>query len=246
MSDVVRYESRDRIAVISIDRPERLNALDEAVIQGLAASWRRFEEGDDRVAILHATGDRAFSVGADVKSPPKEMWQGVPSVGVPVSKPIIAAVHGWCIGGAYVVVQMCDLVVAADNTRFKYPEAQLGFTGGLIASAVARVPHKIAMEFMLLGQDIDAGRARESGMVNRVVPAGTELEAALEWAQTLRNSAPLVVSTLKRFALETLNRSPAEAAAIAREQLLTVRDSNDGAEGRKAFAEKRTPAFRGI
>lgn len=245
MSGQVRYESRDGVAIVTIDRAASLNALDEAVIQGLADAWQRLEQADDRVAVLHAAGDRAFSVGADVKSPPREMWQGVPGVGVEVTKPIIAAVHGWCIGGAYVIVQMCDLVVAADNTRFRYPEAQLGFTGGLIASAVARVPHKLAMEFMLLGQDFDAERARQAGMVNRVVAAGTELDAALEWAAILRDSAPLVVTTLKRFSLDTLNRSPAEAAAVARERLLTVRDSDDGAEGRRAFAEKRPPAFRG-
>lgn len=245
MNDRIRYESRDGIAVISIDRAERMNALDEAVIQGLAQAWRQLEDSDDRVAVLHAAGDRAFSVGADVKSPPREMWQGVPGVGVAVGKPVIAAVHGWCIGGAYVIVQMCDLVVAADNTRFRYPEAQLGFTGGLIASAVARIPHKLAMEFMLLGQDFDAQRAAAAGMVNRVVPAGSELDAALEWAAILRDSAPMVVSTLKRFSLETLNRSPAEAAAVARERLLAVRDSDDGAEGRRAFAEKRPPAFKG-
>lgn len=245
MSDVVRYESRDRVAVITINRPQQLNALDEAVIQGLATAWRRLESSDDRVAVLHAAEDRAFSVGADIKAPPREMWQGVPSVGVAVSKPVIAAVHGWCIGGAYVIVQMCDLVVAADNAVFRYPEAQLGFTGGLIASAAARIPHKVAMEFMLLGQDFNAERAREAGMVNRVVPAGSELEAALEWAVILRDSAPLVVSTLKRFALETLNKSPAEAAALARERLLAVRGSEDGEEGRRAFAEKRTPDFQG-
>ena len=162
-----------------------------------------------------------------------------------VSKPVIAAVHGWCIGGAYCIVQMCDLVVASETTVFKYPEAQLGFTGGLIVSAVARIPHKVAMEFMLLGQDLDATRAAEVGMVNRVVPAGTELEAALEWARILRHSAPLVVSTLKQFSLETMNRSPAEAGAMSREKLLTVRTSEDGAEGRRAFAEKRTPDFKG-
>ncbi|MEQ8857102.1 MAG: enoyl-CoA hydratase-related protein [Pseudomonadales bacterium] len=245
MNERIRYESRDGVAVITIDRADRMNALDEDVIQGLAAGWRRLEKSDDRVGVLHAAGDRAFSVGADVKAPPREMWQGVPGVGVEVSKPIIAAVHGWCIGGAYVIVQMCDLVVAADNTRFRYPEAQLGFTGGLIASAVARIPHKLAMEFMLLGQDFDAERARDAGMVNRIVPAGTELGAAMAWAAILRDSAPLVVSTLKRFSLETLNRSPAEAGALARERLLTVRDSDDGAEGRRAFAEKRTPRFRG-
>jgi len=245
MNDVVRYQSRGRVAVVTIDRPGKLNALNEDVIQGLAQAWQRLESSDDRVAVLHAAGDRAFSVGADIKAPPREMWQGVPGVGVPVSKPVIAAVHGWCIGGAYVIVQMCDLVVAADDTRFQYPEAQLGFTGGLIASAVARIPHKIAMEFMLLGQTLDAVRAYQAGMVNKVVPAGSELDAALDYADILARSAPLVLTTLKRFANDTLNRSPAEAAAVARQQLLTVRDSADGAEGRNAFAAKRTPDFRG-
>jgi enoyl-CoA hydratase/carnithine racemase len=245
MTDPVTYESRDGIAVVTINRPDKLNSLNEAVIQGLRSAWQQLEEDDDRVAVLHAAGDRAFSVGADIKEPPAEMWQGVPSVGVPVKKPIIAAVHGWCIGGAYVIVQMCDLVVASETTVFRYPEAQLGFTGGLIASAAARIPHKLAMEFMLLGQDFPAERAREAGMVNRVVPKGEELTAALEWAAILRHSAPLVVETLKAFSLATLNRSPAEAGAISRDQLLTVRNSEDGAEGRRAFAEKRTPDFTG-
>lgn len=245
MSDTVTYRSEEGVAVVTINRPERMNALNEDVIQGLKQAWQRLESSEDRVAILHAAGDRAFSVGADIKNPPAEMWEGVPSVGVGVSKPIIAAVHGWCIGGAYVIVQMCDLVVASETTVFKYPEAQLGFTGGLIASAVARIPHKIAMEFMLLGEDLTAARALEVGMVNRVVPKGEELTAALAWAHILRNSAPLVVSTLKRFALETLNRSPAEAGAVSRAQLLAVRTSDDGAEGRRAFAEKRTPEFKG-
>jgi enoyl-CoA hydratase/carnithine racemase len=101
------------------------------------------------------------------------------------------------------------------------------------------------MEFMLLGEDFSAARALAAGMVNKVVPAGTERSAALEWADTLARSAPLVVSTLKRFALETLNKSPAEAAAIARDALLGVRDSEDGAEGRRAFREKRAPKFTG-
>jgi enoyl-CoA hydratase/carnithine racemase len=245
MNDLVTYESRDGIAIVTIDRADKMNALNEGVILGLRDAWRRFADSADRVAVLHAAGDRGFSVGADIKDPPREMWQGVPSVSVPLNKPVIAAVHGWCIGGAYVIVQMCDLVVAADNTIFKYPEAQVGFTGGLIASAVARIPHKIAMEFMLLGQDLGAQRAYEVGMVNKVVPAGSELDAALAYAQILRVSAPLVVETLKRFALETVPKSPAELAAIAREQLLRVRDSEDGAEGRRAFSEKRSPEFKG-
>jgi enoyl-CoA hydratase/carnithine racemase len=233
------------IALITIDRADKMNALNEDVIQGLRRAWQRFADGDERVAILAADGDRAFSVGADIKDAPREMWQGVPSIGVEVTKPVIAAVQGWCIGGAYVIVQMCDLVVAAENTVFKYPEAQVGFTGGLIASAVARLPHKIAMEFMLLGRDLPAQRAYEVGMVNQVVPNGTQREAAMVYARILVRSAPLVVETLKRFALQTMNASPAEAAALARQQLLRVRDSEDGAEGRRAFGEKRPPNFTG-
>ena len=241
----VRYESAEGISTVTIDRPDRMNALDSAVVDGLETSWKRFADSDDRVAILHASGDRAFSVGADIKDPPGELWRGVPSIGVALDKPVIAAVHGWCIGGAYVIVQMCDLVVASETTIFKYPEAQVGFTGGLIASAVARIPHKFAMEFMLLGQDVSAERAREMGMVNRVVPPGRELDVANELANVLVDSAPLVVETLKGFSQETLNKSPAEAGALARKSLQSVRDSEDGAEGRVAFREKRPPVFKG-
>ena len=245
MTELVTYTSHDHVATITINRADRMNALNEEVILGLQAAWRRLENSDDRVAVLTAAGDKAFSVGADVKDAPKEMWQGVPSIGTQTSKPVIAAVKGWCIGGSYVIVQMCDLVVAADNTRFKYPEAQLGFTGGLIASAVARIPHKVAMEFMLLGEDFDAHRALAAGMVNKVVPTGEEEEQAHAWANILAQSAPLVVQGLKEFSMATLNKSPAEAGAIARDQLLDIKFSDDGAEGRKAFGEKRTPQFTG-
>ena len=245
MTELVTYTSHDHVATITINRADRMNALNEEVILALQTAWRRLENSDDRVGVLTAAGDKAFSVGADVKDAPKEMWQGVPSIGAQTNKPIIAAVKGWCIGGSYVIVQMCDLVVAADNTRFKYPEAQLGFTGGLIASAVARIPHKVAMEFMLLGEDFDAHRALAAGMVNKVVPTGEEETQAHAWASILANSAPLVVQGLKEFSMATLNKSPAEAGAIARDQLLDIKFSDDGAEGRKAFGEKRTPQFTG-
>ncbi len=195
--------------------------------------------------MLSGAGERAFSVGADIKAPPREMWQGVPGIGVAVDKPIIAAVHGWCIGGAYVIVQMCDLVVASRDAVFKYPEAQLGFTGGLIAGAAARIPHKIAMEFMLLGEDLPAERACQVGMVNRVAEPGAHLDTAMQMATVLSHSAPLVMRTLKRFVDELLPRGPAERAALARDLLLAVRDSEDGREGGRAFAEKRTPRFTG-
>lgn len=245
MSEVVMHESNSGISTITLNRPDKMNALNEDLITTLQQSLKQFQQSDDRVAILHAAGDKAFSVGADIKDPPKEMWQGVPSIGAKLTKPVIAAVHGWCIGGAYIIVQMCDMVIASENTVFKYPEAQLGFTGGLIASAVARIPHKIAMEFMLLGEDFPAERAKDAGMINKIVNQGEELQEAIKWANILSESAPLVVETLKEFSLETLKKSPAEAGAIARHELLAISTSNDGAEGRKAFGEKRDPIFKG-
>lgn len=245
MSDIVTYEVDGQVALIKINRADKMNALNEDVIQGLRHAFRRYDASEQRCAILAAEGDRAFSVGADIKSPPKEMWQGVPGVGVLTDKPIVACVQGYCIGGAYILVQMCDLVVAADNTIFKYPEAQVGFTGGLIAGCAARIPHKIAMEFMLLGQDLSAQRAYEVGMVNKVVPLGEQLNAARAYAEILSNSAPLVVQTIKGLVADTVPRGPAETSALARDKLLAVRDSEDGAEGRAAFKEKRPPAFKG-
>ena len=244
MSDVL-YEQIGKTAVITLNRASKLNALNEALIQGLRAALRQFRDSDARSAILCADGDRAFSVGADIKDPPMEMWQGVPGVGVITNKPIIACVQGYCVGGAYILVQMCDLVVAADNTIFKYPEAQVGFTGGLIAGCAAKIPHKIAMEFMLLGQDLTAQRAYEVGMINKVVPLGEQLAAAQEYADIFAVSAPLVVETIKSLVAETVPRGPAETAAITRNKLLAVRDSEDGAEGRAAFKSKRPPEFQG-
>ena len=244
MTDVL-YEDDGKTAIITINRAAKMNALDEDVIQGLRTAFRQFNDSDARSAILCADGDRAFSVGADIKNPPKEMWQGVPNVGVLVDKPVIACVQGYCVGGAYILVQMCDLVVAADNTVFKYPEAQVGFTGGLIAGCAAKIPHKIAMEFMLLGQDLPAQRAYEVGMVNKVVPLGEQRAAAQEYADIFAVSAPLVVQTIKSLVSDTVPRGPAETSAIIRDKLLTVKDSQDGAEGRAAFKEKRTPEFKG-
>ncbi len=245
MAEVVTYEVTGRTAVITINREDKLNALDEDVIQGLRACWQRYDAGDERCAILAAKGDRAFSVGADIKNPPQEMWEGVPGVGVVTDKPIIACVQGYCVGGAYILVQMCDFAVAADNTIFKYPEAQVGFTGGLIAGCAAKIPHKIAMEFMLLGQDLIAERAYQVGMINQVVPLGQQMDAAMEYARILEVSAPLVVQTIKKLVSETVPKGPAEIAALARDKLMTVRNSEDGAEGRLAFKEKRQPLFKG-
>ena len=156
-------------------------------------------------------------------------------MGVVTCRPIIAVGQGYCVVCAFILVQLCDLVVAADDTIFKYPEAQVGFTGGLIAGCAARIPHKIAMEFMLLGQDLPAQRAYDVGMVNNVVPLGEQMDAAMEYANILKISAPLVVDTIKGLVAATVHLGPADLSAIARDKLLVVNDITERAEGRRSF-----------
>ncbi len=245
MGDGVGYEVRDRVALITIRRPEKANAINAAVARNLQAAWSRFQAGEERVAVIAGEGERAFSSGADVLDPP-ELWRAIPGVGARLDKPVIAATSGHCIGGAIVLVMMCDLCVAAESTRFSYPEARLGFTGGMIAGLAGRIPHKIAMEIMLLGHVVTAQRAYEVGFVNRVVPDGGHVEVALEWAHELAGYAPLVLRTLKRFVDEAvLPKGPSELMAHAQRDLGVVRESQDIAEGRAAWREKRTPNYQG-
>jgi enoyl-CoA hydratase len=195
---VVTIEQRGPVSVIAINRPEKLNAINKAVAVELQLAFGEFDRSEQRVAILTGSGGKAFSAGADVTDLP-ELWRCVPTVGIATEKPIIAAVSGWCIGGGLVMAMMCDLLVAADNARFSYPEGKVGITGGMIAGLAARIPHKIAMELMLLGEPIDATRAYEVGFANRVVPAGSEVDAAVAMAGKIVDLAPLALAAMKRF-----------------------------------------------
>ena len=244
-SDVVSYESRGGVALITINRPEKLNAIDSEVADGLLRAFQRLNNTDDRVAILTGAGDRAFSAGADLNDPQAQGWPCTPGVGIEVNKPIICAVNGLCIGGALVFVQFADLCVMADDAWFSYPEAKIGFTGGLISSIAARMPHKIAMELILVGEKMTAQRAYEVGFVNRVVPAAELMEAAFDYADRLAANSPLVMETLKAFVGRTLPKGPTELAGYARHMTERTYDSEDLKEGLSAFGEKRTPKFTG-
>ena len=245
-SDAVTYRSADRIATITINKPDRMNRIDADVVEGLHAAWLRFmAREEDRVAILTGAGDKAFSAGADLRAPPNNLYRAIPGIGVPVDKPVIGAVAGWVVGGGMVLTTMCDLLVAADTTRFSYPEVKVGFTGGLITNIASRIPHKIAMELLLVGEPIDAKRAYEVGYVNKVVPIADLMPAALDYATRIAATAPLPSRALKRFVAGAMPKGPTEIAGIARAQTDTIFASADWEEGRKAFAEKRPPDYRG-
>src|SRR3954447_7400527 len=175
---VVTVEERGPVSVIAIDRPEKLNAINKAVAIELQDAFAAFDRSEQRIAIMTGKGGRAFSAGADVTDLP-ELWRCVPTVGIVTEKPIIAAVSGWCIGGGLVMAMMCDLLVATESAKFSYPEGKVGITGGMIAGLAARIPHKIAMEIMLVGEPMSARRAHEIGLANRVVPDGAEIDEAM-------------------------------------------------------------------
>lgn len=236
----------DGTTLITLNRPEKRNAICRTTAIELQRAFAAFDSQDSqRAAVVTGAGNDAFSAGADITDLP-ELWRCIPTVGITTEKPIISAVSGWCVGGALVMVMMGDLIVAADNTQFSYPEARLGFTGGMIAELANRIAHHAAMDLILLGRPIDAKRAYQLGFVNDVVPTGEHVQHALGLARELAASSPLVLRTLKRFVNDAvMTPGPSVLAGRAARDLGIVSESDDSREGAAAFKEKRQPRYTG-
>lgn len=254
MDDAVLFETPEPgIALLTINRPEKRNALARDVREGLFAGWERFERDPDlKVAVLTGAGDKAFCAGGDLKEmaqsglvvPPRGMFP-VPGDTIEVTKPTIAAVNGVAYAGGWLLAQSCDLCVAAAGARFAITEAKVGRGSPWAAPLIHMIPQRIFMEIVLTGEPIDARRAYEVGLVNRVAEPGELIAAALQLARTIAANAPLSVLAGKETVHLSTEMGRTAALRAARHAWETAYRSADAQEGPRAFAENRRPVWQG-
>jgi enoyl-CoA hydratase/carnithine racemase len=252
MAEPVRYHVEDGVAWLVIDRPEARNAINRAVGAGLWDGFRRFEaDPAAKVAVLTGAGD-AFSAGADLKEmaalrmtvPPRD-WAPHLGRNLQVTKPVIAAVNGVALGGGFLLAQMCDLCVAAEGARLGITEARWGRGAPWAAPLPWLVPPRVALELLLTGEPIDARRAYEVGLVNRVVPDAALREEAGRLAATVAANAPLSVRAAKAMVHAAAGRDLDQAVEEGWRLFEPVYLSEDAQEGPRAFLEKRPPVWKG-
>ena len=258
-SEEVIVEAARSTLVVTINRPEVLNAVNQAVWDGLGDALEQADRDPGvRAVIITGAGERAFCAGADLTAianhefrrdpdPVRDAWGFAGVVTHPVSKPVIAAVNGLALGGGWEIVLSCDLVVAADTAQFGLPEVRHGLIagGGGALRLPRHLPPALAMEVLLTGATLDARRAAELGLVNAVVPHEEVLMKALELAELIARNAPLAVQATKRIASAVVRgQTEDEGWRVSDRELAAVLVSEDAAEGPRAFAEKRQPVWR--
>ncbi len=257
MPDAAIYERDGHVATITYNRPHVLNAINGEMRQALNAAWNRFREDEDAwVAIVTGTG-KAFCVGADLRDGkgavgewPGSFWD-IPTInsfesGLEVWKPTIAAVNGYCLGYGLTTVARCDFVIASDTAEFGFPEVRLGVP--TIVGAM-RLPGRIgwsdAMEMLLTGERFDAVRAREMGLVWRIVPPDDLLAEARSLAARLVRAAPLAQRATKEMAARGAHLPWEDALRLGESMRRVVGGTEDAAEGMRAAHERRDPEWRG-
>lgn len=246
------------IATITINRPQKRNALDQAHYDALSAAWCEVRDNDAiRVAVVTGAGDQSFCAGADIKAflgdaPPLNALMHTQQSqllnrGLEVWKPVVAAINGYCLGGGMTLLLATDLRVCVPTATFGLSEVKRGAfpANGGTQRIAQQLPHPIAMEMLLLGDAIDAARAERWGLVNRIVEPAELLPTAMDYAARLAANAPLAVQAAKELALRSRDADLATGLRMEQLFLRILQDSDDLAEGRDAFAAKRPPVFHG-
>jgi enoyl-CoA hydratase len=234
------------VAVITVDRPQVLNALDVPAKERLGAIWQEIADDPQvRVALLTGAGTKAFCAGSDIKEINRTgrmvtteiLMRAIPGVGVPLAKPVIAALHGYCIGMGMTLALHCDLRLAAKDTVLGYPEVKHGMISGVSALHLPQViPNALAMEMLLMARNISAEEALRWGLVNAVVD--DVVAEAEKWAATIAGYSPAAVQATKRLATFPRRLSDAEQREVEAMRAL-VETHDDYKEGAAAFAGRR-------
>ena len=247
----VRREHVDGIEIVTIDRPERRNALDTATVSALGDVLTEAEQDPATlVVVLTGAGDRAFCAGLDLSGGDRTRTAGADAYqrfsSSPYAKPVIGAANGTAVAGGFELLLACDLVVASDAAKFGIPEVKRGLVPGAGGTLLPlRIPMAIAAELALTGELISARRAYELGLVNRVVPASDVLESALELGRIIAANGPLAVRRTKQLLAGTRELPVTECWTEIRAAVSEIFATEDAHEGGQAFLERRAPLWKG-
>lgn len=253
MSEEVLVSVEDGVMIVTINRPKAKNSVNKAVAKGIAAAMDELDSNDEIRAAVLTGADNTFCAGMDLKAfvsgeLPVVKGRGFAGLCEQLpKKPLIAAVEGYALAGGCELALSCDLIVMAESAKFGIPEAKRGLAaaaGGLMRLP-RQIPSRIAMELALIGDFIDASRAYELGLVNRVVAAGDSLAAAKSLARKIAANGPMAVMASKQVILESQDWLTDEMFKKQGAIVDPVFASEDAIEGSKAFAEKRAPAWKG-
>jgi len=250
----LHYEKEGKIVVITLDRPEALNAMDPETCVAFSNACINFRDDPDAwVAIITGAGDRAFCVGVDLKKLmpvlADKSFQMPPAIfrGLDIWKPIIAAINGAALGGGLEIAMACDIRIAAENATFGQPEARWGVLAGW--GGTQRLPRLIprakAAEMLFLGNIIDATEAYRLGLVNKVVPPAELLPTARQWAAQICDNGPLGIRAMKEAMIRGTDMTLEEGLRLEALVGNAVLASEDLREGLEAFSAKRKPQFKG-
>ena len=257
--ETITYEKQGRKALVTLNRPERLNALSPQMSEELHVVWQDFNSDPELwVGILTGTGDRAFSAGADLKIHAENRRAGL-TVPVPdtppgglcrdveIWKPIIAAINGYAVGAGLEIALACDIRIAADHAQMGLPEVRWSLipAAGGMSRLYRSVPRAIAMRMLLTGERIDARQALQWGLVSDVVPLPDLLPLAHRIADTILDNAPLAVRAVKEVAIRGSDMALPDSLRLELEAYEPLRQTEDYKEGPVAFAEKRKANFQG-